>query len=280
VLDLVEAARARQSASERRVAELVIKQPQNILNLSIGELAALAKVSEPTVIRFCRTIGCRGYKDFKLRLAQSLAVGVPYVHADVSPDDSASALVVKVFDRAIATLISVRNQLDAKSFQRAVDILAAATKIEFYGQGNSGIVALDAQHKFFRLQVHAVAYSDPHIHGMAATMLKPGDAVVAISNSGRTKDLLRSIELARKAGAEVIGITQSGSAMAKHCTVALYVDSAEDPEVYVPMTSRTAHLTIIDALAVGVALKRGPGLTRDLERSKESLKGKRVRGDE
>lgn len=278
MLNRVESIRSQLRKSERRVADLVLTRPNAALNLSIAALADEAGVSQPTIVRFCRALGCSGYKDFKLRLAQSLASGVPNTHATVHPDDPTSELVVKIFDRAIATLVRVRTQIDSSAIQRAIDTLAAARKIEFYGLGNSGIVAEDAQLKFFRLGIHTLAYSDPHIHGMAATMLQPGDAVVAISSSGRTLDLIRSVELARSAGAEVIGITHSGTPLTKLCTITLLVDVAEDSDVYSPVTSRLAHLSIIDTLAIGVALKRGPALVEQLERAKRSLKEKRVRG--
>ncbi|HVK54126.1 MAG TPA: transcriptional regulator HexR [Burkholderiales bacterium] len=276
MLSRLETIRSQLRKSEQRVADLVLSRPNEALNLSIATLAERAHVSQPTVVRFCRALGCSGYKDFKLRLAQGLASHVPEAHSDVHPDDPSSELAVKIFDRAIATLIRVRGQLDSKALRRAIDILAMARKIEFYGVGNSGIVAEDAQHKFFRLDVPAVAYVDPHIHGMAATMLHRGDAVVAISSTGRTIDLLKSVELARETGADVIGVTHSGSPLAKLCTVALLVDVLEDSDVYSPMTSRIAHLSIIDTLAVGVALKRGPAFIEQLERSKRSLREKRV----
>jgi RpiR family carbohydrate utilization transcriptional regulator len=277
MLSRIETVRPSLRKSERRVADLVLAKPNSAVSLSIGAVADQAGVSQPTVARFCRALGCAGFKDFKLRLAQSLASGVPYVHSDVRPNDPIADVAVKIFDRSIATLIRVRNQIDPATAERAIGILAHARKIEFYGLGNSGITAEDAQHKFFRLGVHTVSYSDPHIHGMAATMLKPGDAVVAISGTGRTIDLLRTVELARASGADVVGITASGSPLAKLCTATLFADVDEDPDVYSPMTSRIAHLVIVDVLAVGLALKRGPALLEQLEKTKRSLREKRVR---
>ena len=221
-------------------------------------------------------MGFSGFQEFKLRVVQRLAGGVPFVHRDVGIGDPASALVAKVLDRAIAALTRVRSDLDAADLDRAIQLLANAHRIEFYGLGNSGIIAADAQHKFFRLGMPTVAYTDPHIHGMAATLLQPGAAVMAISNTGRTRDLLRSVESARQAGADVVAITASGSPLAKLSTVALCVDVEEDPDVYSPMTSRIAHLAIIDVLAVGVALSRGPELLAKLEKAKQSLRERRV----
>ncbi|HMI36212.1 MAG TPA: SIS domain-containing protein, partial [Steroidobacteraceae bacterium] len=126
----------------------------------------------------------------------------------------------------------------------------------------------------------SVAYSDAHVHGMAATMLRPGDVVMAFSASGRTVDLLSSVDLARESGADVIGITALGSPLAARCSVALELLVDEDTDIYTPMTTRLAQLAVVDVLAVGVALRQGPELLTRLERAKESLRSKRVRGFE
>lgn len=266
--------------SERAVAQFVLTHPNEVLSISIAELAYRVGVSQPTVARFVNALGFTGFKDFKLRLAQSLASGVPYVHRDVGPDDSLDEVAPKVFNRTIGALMSVRNQLDAVRLQRAVEFITRAARMEFYGIGNSGIVATDAQHKFFRFGIPSVAYSDPHTQGMAATLLEEGDVVVAISASGRTPEIIRACELAREAGAEVIAITASGSPLARTATVLLAADVPEDPDVYAPMTSRIAHLAIIDVLSVSVALASGPELIKRLERTKQTLRDKRIRGFE
>jgi RpiR family carbohydrate utilization transcriptional regulator len=276
MLAQIEAARERLSKAEQRVADYVLGHADDIMNQSIAALAGNIGVSQPTVARFCMALGLTGFKEFKLRLVQSLAGGVPFVHRDVGAGDPASALVAKVLDRTIAALMRVRNELDATALDQAIHLLASARKIEFYGAGNSGIIAADAQHKFFRLGVPTVAYADAHIHGMAAILLQPGDVVVAISNTGRTRDVLRSVESALQAGASVVAITASGSPLARLSTVALCADVEEDPDIYSPMTSRIAHLAIIDVLAVGVALSRGPELLAQLEKAKHSLRERRV----
>lgn len=133
--------------SESAVADFVLAQPSEVLNFSIAELAYRVGVSQPTVARFANALGFSGFKEFKLRLAQSMAGGMPFVHRDVGPEDSLNQAVLKVFDRSIGALLNVRNHLDPARVARAVDILAEARRIEFYGIGNSGIVAQDAQHK-------------------------------------------------------------------------------------------------------------------------------------
>lgn len=262
--------------SEQAVGKFVLRHPNLVISLSFPEIAARAGVSQPTVARFCVAAGFSGYRDFKLRLAQSLANGVPFVHHDVGLQDSMADVAAKVFDRGIAALVTVRNHLDPDALQRATQMLAGAKRIEFYGLGNSGIVAMDAQHKFFRLGVPAVAYSDPHVHAMSASLLGKGDVVVAISGTGRTRELIRSVEIARDAGAGIIALTASGSPLARLADVTVIADVPEDLDVYAPMTSRMVHLVMIDALSVGVAVARGPELARKLKRAKEVIADRRM----
>jgi RpiR family transcriptional regulator, carbohydrate utilization regulator len=279
LLDRIEAVLDELRPSEQQVARFVLRHPNLVISLSFPEIAAKVGVSQPTIARFCVAVGFSGYRDFKLRLAQSLANGVPFVHHDVGLNDSMADVGAKVFDRGIAALVSVRNHLDPAALERATQLLAKARKIEFYGLGNSGIVALDAQHKFFRLGVPAVAYSDPHVHAMSASLLERGDVVVAISGTGRTRELIRSVEIARDAGAAIIVITASGTPLAKLADVALYADVTEDLDVYAPMTSRMVHLVLLDALSVGVAVLRGPALAKKLKRAKDVISDQRVDED-
>ncbi|WP_411887089.1 SIS domain-containing protein [Hydrocarboniphaga effusa] len=262
--------------SERAVAEFVLAQSLEVLNLSIAETASRVGVSQPTVARFSAALGFSGFREFKLRLAQSLAAGVPFVHQDVNPDDKMAVVAQKVFDSTIGALMSVRNHCDPARIQQAVDILAKARRIEFYGIGNSGIVAQDGQLKFFRFGIPSVAYLDGHSIGMAATVLKRGDAVVAVSATGRTSDIIGAAEIARECGAAVIAVTPGGSPLSKQADIALNVDVPEDPDVYAPMTTRLAHLAVLDVLSVGVALALGPSLLERLERSKRTLRDKRI----
>ncbi len=264
--------------AEAKVAALVLAEPERVLRESLTVVAGRAAVSEPTVIRFCRSMGLDGFQSFRRRLAQSLARGALCLPTDILPSDSPAELANKVLERSARILLDVRAQLDPARLERAISLLAAARRVEFYGLGSSGIVAADARHKFFRLGIAAAAYPDAHVHGMAATMLSPGDVVVAISSTGRTIDLISSVELAREAGADVISITAPGSPLAEISTVPLEISVDEDTDIYTPMTTRLAQLAIVDVLSVGVALRQGPELLARLERARLSLRNKRVRG--
>lgn len=269
--------------AEQRVAELLLADPRVFANLPVAELAERAAVSKPTVVRFCRSVGYDGLADFKLKLAGSVNEGVPFVHRAVDHDDKPSELIVKVIDNAVSALLKYRNDAASAAFEKSIDVLAYAGqhghKIEFYGVGNSGIVAQDAQHKFFRLGVNAIAYSDGHMQVMAATMLQPHDCAVIISNSGRSRDLLDVAEIARKQRAHTIVITTSGSPLARATQSAgqilLAADHPEDYDRYSPMVSRLLHLMIVDILTTGVALRLNGNLHSLLLNIKENLRDKR-----
>ncbi len=149
-------------------------------------------------------------------------------------------------------------------------------RLEFFGVGNSGIVAQDAQHKFFRLGVNAIAYSDGHMQVMSASILGPGDCVVVISNSGRTRDLMDACDIARKNGATTMTITASGSPLASSGHIHLAADHPEGFDRYSPMVSRLLHLMIIDILATNVALRIGGDTLQPLlQEMKVNLRSKR-----
>jgi RpiR family carbohydrate utilization transcriptional regulator len=259
------------SKSERKVALAVLKNPDLAVSENITALAKNAQVSEPTVVRFCRALGYDGWHEFKLKLAQTLALALPDADQPPLQDDLAKDLVSKICSRSINTLLDLRNNLDAAAIERALNVLARANKIEFYGQGTSGIVAADAQHKFFRSGVPTVAYADPHIHNIAAALLSPGDAVVAISQRGNSTALLRSVQIARKTGADIIALAPSGTPIADEATVLVPIDLSFAIDPYTPISARLAHLVVIDILAVGLALKRGPEFRKKMQNAQKAL---------
>jgi RpiR family carbohydrate utilization transcriptional regulator len=260
------------SKSEKKVALAVLEAPGAIVSQNITALAKAAQVSEPTVVRFCRTLGYDGWHEFKLKLAQGLALALPGAgNEQPAQDDLAVDLVSKICSRSINTLLDLRNNLDPDAIQKALDILSRANKIEFYGQGTSGIVAADAQHKFFRSGVPTVAYADPAIHSIAASLLRAGDAVVAISQRGNNSALVRSAKLARRGGADVIVLAPSGTPLADVATVLIPIDLIFNTDPYTPISARLAYLVVIDVLAVGLALQRGPEFRRKMQNAQKAL---------
>ncbi|WP_372964581.1 MurR/RpiR family transcriptional regulator [Marinobacter sp.] len=261
--------------SERKVAGAILRDPSAATRYSIAALARAAEVSEPTVNRFCRGFSATGFPDFKIRLAQSIATGTPYVGQNIEPDDSAAEYADKIMLSTIASLDKARQALNPQSIATVVDYLIQAKQIIFFGMGGSASVAMDAQHKFFRFNTPVSAYDDALMQRMVAAGAGVGDTIVVISYTGRTRESVESAELARSNGATVIGITNPDSPLAEVCTTVLGVTSPEDTEVYMPMSSRIIHLTVIDILATGVTLKRGPDFLDHLKKVKESLKATR-----
>ncbi|MEY4584695.1 MAG: putative transcriptional regulator HexR (Hex regulon repressor), RpiR family [Pseudomonadota bacterium] len=280
MLERVKASLPSLAPAEQRVGKLVLGDPRAFANLPISVLADRAHVSKPTVVRFCRSMGYDGLSDFKLKLAGSVNEGVPFIHRSVDADDKTGDVMVKVIDNTVAAFLKYRNDAITGSIEKAVITLAethtTGRRIEFYGAGNSGIVAQDAQHKFFRLGLNTIAYSDGHMQVMSASMLSAGDCVVIISNSGRTRDLMDACDIARKNGVTTIVITTSGSPLASAGNIHLAADHPEGFDKYSPMVSRLMHLMIVDILATCVALRIGGSkLQPMLQGMKNNLRSKR-----
>ena len=262
--------------SERKVAEYVLNHQQDVIHMRVIDLAKNAEVSEPTVIRFCRAIGCNGFQEFKLTLAQQLASSPSCGQIAVTATASTADFSKKVFDSTIDSLLNIRDSLDMDILQRAINAIAASHRVEFFGFGASGAVAADAHHKFFRLQLATAAHSDHHFQNMSASSMRDGDVVVAISHSGRTKALLDSIRLVQEAGGIVISICPSHTPIADIADISITVNVEEDIEIYTPLCSRIAHLVVIDVLGIGVAQQKGPELKTHLFKLKQGLRSVKV----
>lgn len=280
MLDRIQASLPSLAPAEQRVGRLCLSDPRLFAQLPVSELADRSHVSKPTVVRFCRSMGYDGLSDFKLKLAGTVNEGVPFIHRSVDVDDKTSDVAVKVIDNTVAAFLKYRNDTSSAAMEKAVNAILgtfeASGQIQFFGVGNSGIVAKDAQHKFFRLGLHSVAYSDGHMQVMSASILKPRDCVVIISNSGRTRDLMDACDLARKNGATTIVITASGSPLASAGHIHLCADHPEGFDRYSPMVSRLLHLMIIDILATCVALRIGGDTVQPLlSQMKQNLRSKR-----
>ncbi|UCF89132.1 MAG: MurR/RpiR family transcriptional regulator [bacterium] len=262
-------------SSEKKVAAYVLKNPEAVTTLSITDLAEEAGTSEPTVVRFCRRLGLKGFMDLKLTLARDLPSS-EYIHESVHESDNLPKIFNKMLKAAKEAINETMNTMDMELLERASQALASARRIEFYGVGGSGAVARDAHHKFFRLGVPCIAYDDPHMQSMSAALLGREDVVVAISHTGSTRDIIDSVKIAREAGALVIGIVgRVRSPLSRVCDITIPVHSPEAALRLAPMTSRLVQLAIIDVLFVSVALKGRKKTGARLDAVKRSLVDKR-----
>ena len=279
VLEKIRAAHAALRRSEKKVAEQVLQNPDHCVEASIQHLAQLAGVSEPTVIRFCHALDCEGFQDFKLKLARSIASREQFFFRDVARNDSSAEIANKLIDSAIASMVHIRNQLNHQALAQAVDMYCAAERVEFYGSGGSALVAEDAQLKFFRLGKPAIAYADPHIQQASAALLDKKSLAIAISYTGRNRDVLESVHHAIEAGAPVVSVTCTGSPLSALSDVNLNVDLIEDSDMFSPLKSRLAQMIVLDILAVGIALRGGDAMLKQLARSSNAISHKFVETD-
>lgn len=266
-------------ASDRKVAELVLADYNTVLHDTVAETAAKAGVSVPTVLRFCADVGCDGYQQFKLKLAQAAAFGLSATHSALALTDSPGTVVDKIFDFTLSSFDWARRRIDPAAVEAALTLLMEVRRIEFFGLGASGIVALDAQQKFPLFGIPCGAQIDIHQQLMTASMLDSDAAAVFISNTGRTHAILESARVARDHGARIIGITgDPKSGLCDFCEVCLVVQTLDNTEVYTPSISRLAALVIIDILASGVALRKHEVFGEQIVRMKRLLAQKRSEG--
>ena len=285
VIEIIRERMAHLRKSERKVAEVVLADPDAVMNGTVATLARGAGVSDPTVIRFCEAIGCDGFQDFRIAIARRRAFAL-HAHSVISADDGPGEVIGKIFQYTLASLDRARRKLNPAEVEKAIDILAKARKIDFFGFGASAVVALDAQQKFPLFGKPCIATIDSHQQYMTALTMEPDDVLVAISNTGETEAILQCVEAAKLRGARVVGITgQRNSTLARYCDAVLVVETHENTNVYTPTTSRLGALVIIDILSTGLALRLDQGhaqrfgeMKRELARMRGSLESKTRKG--
>ena len=257
---------------EQRVADFVLSNLERATRLNQNEIAEEAEVSVATVNRFCRTVGCEGFRDFKIRLAQNVAVSLQYLGGPSRTESESEQLVTQVFGALANSLNLARSQLDSEALRHAVTFLADARRISFIGVGGgSANVAREGANRFFRLGIPTEAHADGYFQRMLASTLSEGDVLFAISASGHPTELLDSVAIARQYGARSICLTKIGTPLAKSADVAIEIDIAEDQDIYKPSASRLVFIAIIDVLAAGTARKRPDRVKEYLRRIRTAM---------
>jgi RpiR family carbohydrate utilization transcriptional regulator len=266
--------------SERKVAEAILSDPESATGSSIASLAKRANVSEPSVNRFCKRFNTAGFPDFKLKLAKSLVSGVRFVNRNVDPNDTVESYTPKIFDSTINDLALIRDSIDHSVVNAVVDQLIQAKRVYFFGLGTSGSAARDAENKFFRFNLPVSFHDDVLMMRMLASTGSAGDVFFVISHTGRTKEIIDIAEIASNNGATIIALTSSLSPLTAVSSIALEVDVPENTDEYMAMTSRIVHLVVLDVLATGFTLRRGPDFLPHLEKIKNSLKPTRYQSED
>lgn len=258
--------------SEQRVGRWILEHPKEASHITLARLALECETSEPTVVRFCRSVGLGGFRELAIRLTEALSNPAAYLHRNVGANDSIADAVIKVMDASIQSLVEMRAQLSEMPINEAVDALKHARQIAFAGLGASGHVAQDARHKFFRLGIPCTSLHDTTTILQFAAITESRDVLVLLSHTGRWSEFALAAKLARERGATVIAITTPESAIAAEATLLFPCRVVEDTSVYTPMSSRLAQLALLDAIQVALALAQGKTGSDNLRRSKDALK--------
>lgn len=260
------------SKMERKTAECMAENQDKLIYASITELAELAGTSEATVTRVCTKLGYSGFQALKVSVARELVSQQEKIHEDLKADSPPEMIIDKIFSSAIHTLTMTRKALDGKAVAGSIDALCRARRIVVIGNGNSGAIALDAQHKFLRIGLNVSAYTDDHMQMIAVVSMTKGDVLIAISHSGSSRDVAEAMQVAKENGATVISITNNGiSPVSKLADIRLYTYSQETKYRTYAISSRMAELTIIDTLYTGVSLRLGDKAIQNFEALEKAL---------
>lgn len=258
--------------AEGRVAQFFELHPEEAIHLSVQALAQRIQVSEATIVRCCRSLGYQGLRDLKLALAAESMTPLHQIHEDILPDDSVGVVARKVLQSDIQAIADTLAVLDEQLLERAVEALVNATRIEFYGIGPSLPVALDAYYRFLRIGLPVTVTHDAVMQAVSAANLPPGSVAFAISHSGRTRETLNALRSARAAGAFCILLSSHvHTPLSEYADIALITASRETAFRTAALTSRIAHLSVIDALYVAVASRRSDVSLTALERFSEAI---------
>ena len=253
----IEAMRSGLSKSELLVCDYILAHPEEVIHLSVSELAAKSGVSDATVIRASQKIGSSSYQDLKISIAKDIVTPLQGVNEEINADDPAGRVTEKVFQGILHTLDFTYRIQDPGLLEKAADILLSANRICICGLGNSHAIAADIQHKFMRLGLSATAYADNHLQVICANSMKSNDVLFAVSHSGSSRDIVHAAEVALRNNASVISLTNVGrSPLADISTVALHTASNETKYRRVALSSRIAQMAIVDVLYTMIALKK------------------------
>ena len=261
--------------TERAVAEYVETRLSAIPSMSINELARRSKTSEASVLRFCKALGYRGYRDFVLSLSSALGSGEEEKkreYTDIRPGDSLDTIIENVSLNNRRSIEDTLSVLDREQVAAAVSLLCRASRIDWYGLGASGLVCQDAMQKFMRIRKRCQAFVDGHGIQTAAALLEPEDAAVLVSNSGETKEILNALELTRRYRARTVAITRySKSSLALGADIVLHISTPEITFRSGAMGSRIAMLNIVDILFSSVASVQYESVRDYLDRTRDAL---------
>lgn len=276
VIERLRAMREQLPPTAQRIADFIVAHADDVVHMSVTDLADRAEASEGSVVGLCRLVGARGFQHLKIALAQDLVQPVQFIHEDLDPADELPVVVDKIFRSGLQALQDTLKVLDSKAMAKAVDILLKAERIELYGIGSAAPIAEDANYRMLRIGLNCKVVVDSHVQAISAALTSRKVAVLTVSHSGSTQETVTAMRLAKEAGARTICITNYGkSPIQAHADVVLFTMARETRFRTEAMTSRIAQLGIIDALIACLALATYDRSVATLKRTFDVLSDKR-----
>jgi RpiR family transcriptional regulator, carbohydrate utilization regulator len=264
------------SPVSQRIIDFIIEHQADVIHMSVSDVAAAVGVSIGSVVRVCQQIGLKGFQDLKIMLAREIVEPVKFIHEDVNADDDTRTVVEKVLQSDIKALIDTLKVLDVSAMAKAVDMILKAKRVEFYGIGSAGPIAVDIYYRMLRIGINCVVSTDSHMQAVSASLTDEDVVIVTISHSGSTRETVDAMRLAKQAGARTISITNYGkSPIQDYTDVVLYTAATETLFRTEAMTSRIAQLSVADALYVCVAIAQFETSMRNINLTADVLSIKR-----
>lgn len=261
--------------SERKVADYITEHTDDILYLTITDLAEKAQVGEATVIRFCRKLSYRGYQELKLAIAQNLVEETELVDNEINQEDTTELITRKITQHNMQTMKDTHDLLDLKELSHAMDAIQTAGRITFIGIGSSGMTALDGAQRFMRMGYCVQHTSDAHFMAMQASLTTESDVIIGISSSGSTKDVVDAIRIAKENGAFVICITNHArSPVTQFADAILLASSKESPLQGGAFTSKIAQLHVLDIMTKVIEMRNMEEVKQAVEKTAQAVSNK------
>jgi RpiR family transcriptional regulator, carbohydrate utilization regulator len=239
----------------QRIADFIVQHSQEVVHMSVSEVAERTGASEGSVVGLCKYLGASGFQQLKIVLAQEIVQPVQLIHEDLEPGDTTAKVMSKIFQSDVQTLLDTQATLSTVAVEKAVKLIRAAQRIEIYGIGSAATIAEDAHYRMLRIGLNAKAVVDSHVQAISAALTGPEVAVLTISHSGSTHETVTATRLARQAGAKTMVITNFGKSPIQEFADVLLLTMARETNFRTEaMTSRLAQLAIIDVLIACLAL--------------------------
>lgn len=278
IFSKIENSYAKFTKSEKIIADFIVESPEKVLYTSITELAAICGVGDTTVFRFCKALKLNGYQEFKMLLAQDLAykTGNDFnITGTVRREDDIQTICKKALTVNISALTETYEGLNYGSVEKAAELLAKAKKIQFFGIGSSGVIALEAKMKFMRILPNVDQISDCHMQCMAAALMNENDVAVILSYSGSTKDSIEIANIAKANGCKIISVTRYlKSPLAKLSDVVLVCGSNEGPLEGGAASTSIVQMYLLDVLYLQYFIKHYETSKKNKTKTTEAISNK------